>query len=59
MFELIIFIVAIGALIYYVLGLDFELGTGFTEMRKKIREGKYEVVDSKDAEKKSKNKLLK
>lgn len=45
MFSLIIFILVIGFLIYSVLSLDFEMGTGFTEMKKNIREVEYREVD--------------
>lgn len=51
MILIIILILAVGALLYYVFNLDFEIGTGFTEMKRRIREGTYEVVDKKEEEK--------
>ena len=56
MYTLIIIALVVGALIYYVLNLDFEIGTGFTEMKKKIREAKYKIVNTKDTD--QENKLL-
>ncbi len=47
MFFLIIIILSVGYLIYAALNLDFELGTGFTEEKKNIREAEYTIVDSK------------
>jgi len=60
MFTLITISLVVGLLIYYVLNLDFEIGTGFTEMKNKIREGKYHVVDKddKDEKKNKETKLL-
>lgn len=31
--------------IYYVTGLDFEIGTGFSEEKSQAKEGKYTVVE--------------
>ena len=42
---LIILIVVLALSIFYVLTLDFEPGTGFTEWRDRIREGKYRVIE--------------
>ena len=55
---LIIIALVVGGLIYYVLNLDFELGTGFTEMKDKIREGEYKIVDRENQHEEEK-KLLK
>ena len=54
MTTLIIIALALGLLIYYVLNLDFEIGTGFTEMKNKIREGEYHVVEREDEEEETK-----
>ena len=59
MIPLIIIAVIVGLLIYYVFKLDFEIGTGFTEIKKKAREVKYRVVDRKSEEIDSETKLLK
>ncbi len=56
MFFLIIVTLVIGLLIYYVLSLNFEAGDGFTEMKKKIREAEYRIVDKE--KKDTENKLL-
>jgi|GEM_PF-4289124 len=32
-----------GAAIYYVQKLDFEIGTGFSEEKRKAREAKYKI----------------
>jgi len=50
MFFLILIIVIIVYLIYSALTIDFELGTGFTEAKKNIREAEYTVVDVKKEE---------
>jgi len=55
---LIIIVIVIGLLIYYVLHLDFEIGTGFTESKKKIREGEYRVVKKENEEVESETKLI-
>ncbi|GMQ95131.1 MAG: hypothetical protein BMS9Abin13_242 [Patescibacteria group bacterium] len=54
MLFLIVIAFVVGLLIYYVLSLDFEAGTGFTEAKKKAREVEYTVVskDRKDTERK-------
>ena len=54
MTTLIIIGLVIGGLIYYVLNLDFQIGTGFTEMKNKIREGEYRIVDEEDKKKETK-----
>lgn len=59
MILLIVIAIVVGVLIYYVLHLDFELGTGFTEKKKDIREAEYRVVDKEDNDSSSENKLLK
>lgn len=46
----IIFFVGLG--LYYITGIDFEVGTGFTEMKKNAREADYEVVDKEKDENK-------
>jgi len=58
MYTLIGISLVVGLLIYYVLNLDFEIGTGFTEMKNKMREGKYHVIDKEDEEKDTETKLL-
>ena len=45
-----------GALILYVLNLDFEIGTGFSEEKKKAREAEYTISKK---EENSPTKLLK
>jgi len=45
MLALIAIIIIIVLVIYYLTGLDFEIGTGFTEMKHKARRGEYIVVD--------------
>ena len=59
MHVLIIIALVLGLLIYYVLNLDFEIGTGFTEEKKNIREGKYRIIDTKKKDVDSETKLLK
>ena len=56
MTTLLIIALVVGALIYYVLNLDFEIGTGFSEEKKKAREADY---STKEKEEKKKNILLK
>jgi hypothetical protein len=58
MYTLIVIALVVGLLLYYVLSLDFEIGTGFTEMRKKIREGKYRIISTKDKNTNQETKLL-
>ena len=53
---LILIALVVGGAIYYVMKLDFEIGSGFSEEKNKAREAEYTVVDS-DA--KSEKKLLK
>jgi len=48
MFFLIAIIVVVVYLIYSALNLDFELGTGFTEEKKNIRDAEYTIVDAKE-----------
>ena len=43
MWYLIAFILITSAALFYIFRLDFELGTGFTEIRKYIREGKFTI----------------
>ena len=45
---ILILILAVAGLLYYVFNLDFEIGTGFTEMKKKIREGTYTINDKEE-----------
>lgn len=50
MIGIIILIIIVVLLVLYVTGLDFEWGTGFTEMKNKARKGEYTVVDKKKLE---------
>ncbi len=60
MVGIIVLIIIVVLLILYLTGLDFELGTGFTEMKRKAREGDYTVVDKKNTQAKiDEPKLLK
>lgn len=60
MLVLIAIVISVGLLIYYLTGLPFEIGTGFTEMRNKARKGDFTVVDlEKKKEGDSETKLLK
>jgi hypothetical protein len=45
MFILIIAILAIGFGLYYITTMDFEVGDGFSEMKKGVRDVDYKVVD--------------
>lgn len=49
MFALITITFFVGLGLYYITGLDFEVGTGFTEMKKKARDVDYEVVDKENS----------
>lgn len=44
-------IIIVVLLILYLTGLDFELGTGFTEMKNKARKGDYTIVDKEKTKK--------
>jgi hypothetical protein len=39
---------AIAGVLYYVFNLDFEVGTGFTEARKNMKEGEFRIVEEKE-----------
>lgn len=45
MFALITIILFVGLGLYYITDIDFEIGNGFTEMKKNAREVDYEIVD--------------
>jgi hypothetical protein len=49
MFILIIIVFFVGLGLYYVTSIDFEMGDGFTEGNKDIRDVDYKVVDKKDS----------
>lgn len=58
MLWLLLFIAAMIWCIYYVFKLDFELGSGFTEIRKYIREAEYTVIRRGPKEEDTKKPLL-
>lgn len=47
MIGIIALIIIVVLLIFYLTGLPFEVGTGFTEEKNKAREGEYTVADKK------------
>lgn len=51
MLELAVLIAGLMALLWYLSTLEFELGTGFTEEKRKAHEGAYRVIKhaSKDS----------
>lgn len=51
MFVLIVAIFFIGFLLYYITNIDFEVGDGFTEIKKKARDVDYKVVDKEENKK--------
>ncbi len=53
---IIIIILIVGFFMYYVWNLPFEEGTGFTEMRGKIKDVEYDVVDKEIENAKLENK---
>lgn len=48
-------IIIVGLIIWYLTSLDFEPGTGFTEMKKNAREGEFDIVDVDKTEKEVKS----
>ena len=50
MFWIIAIALLFGGLIYYLLTLDFEIGTGFSEEKRKAKEVKY-TTEIKDVKK--------
>jgi Sec-independent protein translocase protein TatA len=48
MFILIAVILLIGLGLYLVTSMGFEMGDGFTEMKRKARDVDYEVLDEKN-----------
>ena len=51
MFILIAVILVVGLVLYYITTIDFEVGDGFTEIKKKARDVDYEVVNKKEDKK--------
>lgn len=51
MFVLIIIAFLIGFGLYYATTIDFEVGDGFTEMKKNVREVDYEIVEKEENKK--------
>ncbi|MBT3283010.1 hypothetical protein HN375_02540 [bacterium] len=51
MFILIIAILAIGLGLYYITTIDFEVGDGFSEMKKGVRDVDYKVIDKEEVKK--------
>jgi hypothetical protein len=51
MFILIIAILAIGLGLYYITTMDFEVGDGFSEMKKNMHDIDYKVVEKEEAKK--------
>lgn len=57
MILLLVIAAVIAFFIYYVLNLDFEPGTGFTEIKDKAREGEYSITKTKEDEVKAHKRL--
>lgn len=45
MLPLIIIIILIGLGLYYITSIDFEVGDGFTEMKKRARNVDYKIIE--------------